>query len=355
MMDHDEGGPPPQPAGEPIDAEERSEVVFSIGRLLNEKYIFPEVAQKMAERMENDLNEHRYDSITDTHWFAQRLTDDLRSISGDKHLKVKFDPNEVQLMRELTIKQVKDEIPEDLLKKMQFDNFGFKEIKILLGNIGYIDLRAFGKASIAGETAVAAMNFVANCSALIFDLRNNSGGCPSMIQLLTSYLYDGREAKHLNSFYWRHKDEMVQFWTLPHVPGKRMPQVDVYILTSRHTFSAAEGFTYNLQNLKRATIVGETTGGGAHPVFSEVATDRFSVWVPKGRAINPITKTNWEGTGVEPDIKVDKEKALETAHVKALESLMAKNMDPVLKPLYDRHLETLQKKLKDEGICNERA
>ena len=207
------------------------------------------------------------------------------------------------------------------------NNFGFKELKLLPGNIGYLDLRGFVDAKWGGETAVAAMNFLSNASALIIDLRNNGGGSPSMIQLITSYLY-GPEPVHLNTFYYRPSNSFSETWTLKEVQGKRRPDIPVYILTSNKTFSAAEEFTYNLKNLKRATIIGETTGGGAHPGGVVPAGDRFTIFVPNGRAINPITKTNWEGTGVKPDIEVKAADALHTAQVKALEELAANNKGP---------------------------
>ena len=143
-------------------------------------------------------------------------------------------------------------------------NFGFEKVERLKGNVGYIDLRGFTPAEFSAETIVAAMNFVANTDALIFDLRQNGGGDPATVALLSSYLF-GPEPVHLNSLYWREGDTTHQWWTLPFVPGKRYAGKDVYVLTSKRTFSAAEEFTYNLKNLKRATIIGETTGGGAHP------------------------------------------------------------------------------------------
>jgi hypothetical protein len=163
-----------------------------------------------------------------------------------------------------------------------------------------------------------------------------------MIQLITSYLY-GSEPVHLNSFYYRPTNENTQTWTLAEVQGKRRPDINVYVLTSPKTFSAAEEFTYNLKNLKRATIIGETTGGGAHPGGIRVATERFTVWVPTGRAINPITKTNWEGTGVKPDIEVKATDALITAHVKALEDLVA-NTTGASRQRYEWQLTSLQSK-----------
>jgi hypothetical protein len=144
-----------------------------------------------------------------------------------------------------------------------------------------------------------------------------------MIQLITSYFFD--EPKHINSFYIRKEDRMKQFWTSAHVVGKRMSHVDLYVLTSERTFSAAEEFTYNLKSMERATIVGETTGGGAHPTEYQQENDlKIGLSVPFGRAINPITDTNWEGTGIEPHVAVAAEEAFDKAYSLALEKLHSK-------------------------------
>ncbi|OGD18592.1 MAG: hypothetical protein A2Y69_05870, partial [Candidatus Aminicenantes bacterium RBG_13_59_9] len=195
-----------------------------------------------------------------------------------------------------------------------------REVKVLDGNIGYLDLGGFSGFREAAETGIAAMNFLANADAVIVDLRRNGGGSPEMIQLLSSYFL--KERTHLNSFENRGEDTLEQYWSFHHVPGKPMFDTDLYILTNRSTFSAAEEFTYDMKNLKRATIVGETTGGGAHPGGTKVVNDSFTVWVPTGRAVNPITKTNWEGTGIAPDVAVDSEKALEKAQTMALEKML---------------------------------
>ena len=183
-------------------------------------------------------------------------------------------------------------------------------------------MRGFSDVEYGGETAVAAMNFLSNADAIIIDLRNNGGGSPAMIQLISSYLFDSNPV-HLNNFYWRPTDSNSQTWTLPHVSGTRSPDTPLYILTSSGTFSAAEEFSYNLKNLERATLIGETTGGGAHPGGSLIATERFMVWVPTGRAINPITNTNWEGSGVIPHIKTSAREALDKAYTIALEQLIS--------------------------------
>lgn len=314
-----------QGGNQSIDGIEQKRVIDSVSFLLANNYIFPEVAEKMNALLQENYKKGMYNSTTGASSFATQLTSDLQSISKDKHLHVSFNPTMATQMRKA---QSSGQPPPLNLEGMRMNNFGFKEIKLLPGNVGYLDLRGFTDAKYGSETAVAAMNFLSNASALIIDLRFNGGGSPSMIQLLTSYLY-GPDPIHLNTFYHRPADKFSETWTLKEVQGKRRPDIPVYVLTSNKTFSAAEEFTYNLKNLKRATIIGETTGGGAHPGGNIVATDRFLVWVPTGRAINPITKTNWEGTGVKPDIEVNASDALLTAQVKALEDLSKSNSNPV--------------------------
>jgi C-terminal processing protease CtpA/Prc len=202
-------------------------------------------------------------------------------------------------------------------------NAGFVKVERLAGNVGYLELRGFMHHEAAAEPAAAAMNFLTNTDALIIDLRRNGGGSPRTVALLCSYFF-GEKPVHLNSLYWRKDKRTEEFWTEKYLAGKRYLGKDVYLLTSKRTFSAAEEFCYNLKCLKQATIVGETTGGGAHPGGMAPLGDRFAAFIPTGRAVNPITKTNWEGKGVKPDLAVAADKALETAHQRALERLIAK-------------------------------
>ncbi|MEH6537385.1 MAG: S41 family peptidase [Psychroserpens sp.] len=313
---------------------EQQTVVDSIGSKLNANYVFPDIATKMVSSIESKLGNGVYKSILDPQEFATTLTADLRAISNDKHLRVSFAPDRIAEQQQTVTAEDSLAFLNRYVSSMKRNNFGFKEVKIMAGNIGYLDLRSFSNVEYAGETAVSAMNFLSNTDAIIIDLRNNGGGSPAMIQLITSYLF-GSEPVHLNNFYWRPSDSNSQTWTLPHVSGTRSPDTPVYVLTSGGTFSAAEEFSYNLKNLERATLVGETTGGGAHPGGSVVATDRFMVWVPTGRAINPITNTNWEGTGVSPHIKVPAKDALDIAYMKALELLMENNTDENLQAFYE--------------------
>jgi hypothetical protein len=320
---------------------ERTTVIDSISKLLRVNYVFPEVADKMAIHIKSNLKNGLYQSIIRPQEYAIKLTQDLQSISNDKHLRVIFNPQGIRQQKDAVTPSDSIAFINNYIEKLRGNNFGFKEVKILEGNIGYVDLRSFTDTLYAGKTAVAAMNFVSNSDALIVDLRNNGGGSPSMIQLITSYFYSTKPV-HLNSFYWRPTNENTQTWTLSHVPGKRRPDIDLYILTSSSTFSAAEEFAYNLKNLKRATLIGETTGGGAHPGGTKIATERFMVWIPSGRAINPITKTNWEGVGVEPHIKTTLGVALNTARIMALEKLKKQCKDENRKQYYDSQILSLK-------------
>ncbi len=310
-----------------LDPAQRTDVVESIGKLLVDKYIFLETAKNMQDRLSAKLMEGKYDSIKNVDDFARVLTEDLRSVSKDKHIRVVHDPD---MVRRIKIRQGKSEEErkkerERVIEEERQRNFGFQKIELLDGNIGYLDLRYFSGIRPSGETAVAAMNFLSNANAIIIDLRKNGGGNPSMIQLLSSYFLE--DYTHLNSFENRGEDSLQQFWTLPYVPGRSMYETDLYVLTSRRTFSGAEEFTYNMKNLERATIIGETTGGGAHPGGFQIAVHDFLVWVPTGRAVNPITGSNWEGTGIDPHVSVPQDEALDKAHSMALEKLIEKTED----------------------------
>jgi len=320
---------------------EQKTVIDSINSILLSDYVFPEVANSMKSYLEEQYTKGSYASIKNANVFADKLTEDLQHISKDKHLRVRFSPQQIQERRQTAIAEDSAAFMQRYINRLKRTNFGFKEVSILGGNIGYLDLRSFADVTYAGETAVAAMNFLSASDAVIIDLRNNGGGSPQMIQLITSYLY-GSDPVHLNNFYWRPTDSHSQTWTLPHVQGTRRPDIPVYVLTSASTFSAAEEFSYNLKHLDRATLIGETTGGGAHPGGTQEATNRFTVWVPRGRAINPNTNTNWEGKGVIPHIAVPEKEALIKAHQEALQKLISISKDPQLQAQYQWTLDGLK-------------
>lgn len=319
--------------------QERETTVDSIGSKLKATYVFPDVAKEMSALISENFKKGNYDALISPHDFASQLTKDLISISRDKHIRVSYDPTVIASQKKVYTALDTLNFENQHLANLKRKNFGFKELSILEGNIGYLDLRSFSDAKYARETAVAAMNFLSSSDAIIIDLRMNRGGSPTMIQLITSYLYDSKPV-HLNNFYWRPTDSYTETWTLSDIQGVRSPNTPVYVLISKSTFSAAEEFSYNLKNLERATLIGETTGGGAHPGGPVNATDKFSVWVPSGRAINPITNTNWEGTGVTPNIEVSADQALDMAQIKAFELLLEKS--PQLEKYYNWHLSSVK-------------
>ncbi|MBP7866702.1 MAG: S41 family peptidase [Acidobacteria bacterium] len=319
-------GPVPaqvQPA--PLSPEAKAAVVNTLADLLKAKYVFPETALKMGDLLRKNLASGAYDAIEAPDAFARRLTADLDSVGHDKHMRVSYAPDLIRQSKNRTSSE-ETELKQRQKRRERQDNYGFREVRTLPGNLGYLKFDFFSEDPDAFPVAVGAMAFLASADALVIDLRDNGGGNPVMIQLITSYFFEGGPV-HLNSFEYRDGNRTEQFWTLPYVPGKRIPATDLYVLTSERTFSGAEEFSYNLKNLKRATLVGETTGGGAHPVRQEVINDDFWVGIPYARAVNPVSKTNWEGTGVEPDVKVPAEKALDTACALALEKLAAKATD----------------------------
>jgi retinol-binding protein 3 len=320
-------GPPPG-RDIRIDAATRHEVIASAATALSEDYVFPDVARKMEQAIRAHQTAKEYDAMGSAREFAEALTRDLQAVSHDKHLRVMYSAEVLPPRRE-NGPPPPDQVARQRALEAQL-NFGFDKVERLPGNIGYLELRGFMDPEFMGDTAAAAMNFLANSEAVIIDLRRNGGGSPGGVALICSYLF-GAEPVHLNDLDWRRGNQMEvhQWWTLPYVPGKRLAGKDVYVLTSHRTFSAAEEFVYDLRNLKRATIVGETTGGGANPGGIRRLTDHFMMFVPSGRAVNPVTKTNWEGTGIAPDVSVPAAQALAKAHLMALEKELPGVHDPM--------------------------
>ena len=278
----------PQVAAPPsditLDAAARAAVIDGALEALNASYVFPEVAKKMAEAIRARQERKEYDAITSGRQFAQTLTEHLRAVSHDLHLSVNFTQQAPPPPPAAGGGQTLEERQRTLAGRQ---NFGFARVERLAGNIGYVDIRGFMAPAIAGETATAAMNFLAGTDAVIFDVRQNGGGDPTMVAFITSYLV-GPQAVHLNDFYSRPANDTRPSWTLPYVPGRRLTNKDVYILTSARTFSGAEEFTYNLKHLKRATVIGERTGGGAHTVAGRRINSQFAINVPSGRPINAV-------------------------------------------------------------------
>jgi hypothetical protein len=231
-----------QPREQPdmtMDAAARAEVIDGVLKKLNDAYVFPETAKKMEDAIRERVQKKEYDAVTSAAKFAQLLTTHLQEVSRDKHLRVNYSHDPIP--PETARREPTPEERERFLTFMRSINFGFEKVERLGGNVGYLDLRGFMDADLGGETVVAAMNFLANTDAPIIDPRQNGGGSPAMVALISSYLFD--QPTHLNDLFWREGNSTHQWWTAPYVPGKRYGKKDVYILTSKRTFSAAEEFT----------------------------------------------------------------------------------------------------------------
>jgi hypothetical protein len=293
--------------GTKLDAAEQQRVTAAVIKNLNEHYADRQVAQKIADALRASES-RRIRQVTDGAAFADHLTGQLRDVSHDMHLEVVY--SEVRLPDRALDPAA--EVLARYRKELQKDNCTFEKVEILPHNIGYLKLNSFPDLSICGSTAMAAMASLNRADAIIFDLRDNGGGYPNMVSLIAAYLFD-----HPEYIYDPRVSPTQHSWTRSPVPGNRLADKPVYVLTSASTVSAAEQFCYNLKMLKRATLVGETTRGSAHAGVWYRIDDHFGMGVPETKPMNPYSKTDWEGTGVEPDIKVSAADALETAQKRA--------------------------------------
>jgi C-terminal processing protease CtpA/Prc len=274
-------------------------------------YVFPDTANEITKVLRSRLDEGAYSDVDDDEQFAATVTADLQSVNGDKHLRLLYSAQEVPESGEDVAWD-----PVAYQKEAELDAFGIRKVERLEGNIGLLELSLLHDADIATPAIVAAMTLVAHTDALIIDLRRNGGGDPNTVALICSYLFD--EQVHLNDIYNRPDDSTQQYWTLPHVPGPKFGGTKpVHVLTSARTFSGAEELSYNLQQTGRATLIGETTKGGAHPGERYRVGPHLKSSIPNGRAINPISGTNWEGVGVVPHIQVPADEAFAVAYEKA--------------------------------------
>jgi retinol-binding protein 3 len=301
-----------------VNAGERQRIINGAVANLTKYYIDPGVAQKMADALWAHEKGGDDDAATDGEVFADLITTQMRHVSHDRYVMMVYTAG-------TTPESQPAPTPEEVARyreEMEKNNCTFEKVKILPHNIGYLKFNEFPDASICRTTAAAAMASMNRADAIIFDLRDNPGGYANMVALIATYLFD--RPTHLNDFYNRSENTTEQSWTLPPVPGNRLADKPAFVLTSSSTFSAAEGFSYDLKMLKRATLVGETTSGRGHMGMGHPIDDHFTLRVPGIRVINPISKTNWEGTGVEPDVKVRAADALTTAEKLAERALQKK-------------------------------
>jgi hypothetical protein len=316
------GGEPGPKA--PLSAGERRDIVQALERNLQANYVFPDVAERVARALDGKSSKGGYAAADNTEAFADALSQDLRNLSTDLHFRVYFDPEFRQDSTPDSIPTAQ-EMEKQRVEVLQL-GFGIQRVERLPGNVGYIELRGFGPTEFVAPAYTSALGLLAGTDALIVDLRRNGGGQPSSVQYLMSHFFAQGDERHLNDIYTRPTDSTQQYWTIPSVSVRYLKPV--YVLTSARTFSGGEECAYDFQTQKRATLVGEPTGGGANPV------DHFSIGhglvasIPTGRAINPVTHANWEHVGVKPDIATPAAQAQQVAYVAILRSLLAANDDP---------------------------
>jgi hypothetical protein len=332
------------------------EIVTTALSLLRVNYVFPELAEQAATAIEARLEAGEYDGM-DEITLTELLTSHLQEVCEDKHLRLRLggrrvgpgpggpgpdgpgpggpgprpgpDPDEPRdhETRQLAMRQ-----------KGRLDNFGIRRVERLDGNVGYLDLHRVPVPANAGPAIAAAMELVAGTYALIIDLRHNGGGSPEGVVFWCSYLFN-EQPTHFNDIFRADTGETRQFWALPYVPGIRYVDRPVYVLTSSHTFSGGEDFCYTLQALGRAQVIGETTGGGAHPTRPFPISAAVHIAIPFARSVNPVTGTNWQGTGVVPDVAVPEAEAYDVAYGQALRHVLA--MEDLIPPIADEARDAL--------------
>ena len=305
------------PAQAPVDKPERDAVIDALATKLSAIYVIPESVGRITQALRAANSGGEYEGKAPRE-FAAAVQRTLRDASHDKHFAVFYDP--------ASAASPAAAMPS--LEQRERLNFGFGKLERLRGHGGYLELVNFSDfRQQSAETASALLSTLANFDAIILDLRRNSGGNTPMGAFIATYFFDTPRV-HLNDIYWRDTNETNQFWTTIFVPGRRSAKQPLYILTSASTFSAAEDFSYAMQNLKRGLVVGETTGGGAHSSRGpQRLTPTFTAIIPAGRSFSPITNTNWAGTGVTPDIKTSADASLSVAHLHAVRSLLEMETD----------------------------
>jgi hypothetical protein len=319
---------PPQAPAQPerpdvtIGAPDRAKALATLSAEIEARYPDPEAGARTAQAIRRRAAAGAYDRTTSARAFAQALTADLRDASKDQHFLVDY-----FVVPRPFPPAAQAGVPDQAARETDatLRNHGVERVERLAGNIGYLRVSRFYAPESTGDVLAAAMRLVGGCDALIIDLRDNGGGFAGTANLLASYLTPA--SAQLSEL--RSRDDVKQFWTAAWVPGGRYGR-PVYVLTSARTFSAAEGFAYDLQAMKRVTVVGETTRGGANPSDGVLLSERFGAVIPSARARNPITGGNWDGTGVKPDVAVPAAEALDAAWLAAAERAMANHPDDPL-------------------------
>ena len=287
----------------PVDEKLRTSSVQSIAESLRDVYVYPELGQRMADALLQNQADGSYDDLTRAGTLAERLTEDALDVSNDMHIWVEAQNPMAQAST--------DPVNRDV-SELRRDNYDFREVSVLPGNVGYIKFDMIHDDEEAQEITASALGEVARCEALILDLRDNIGGEWGTAGLILGYVLPGGTV--LSHSYDRDGRRIEESSVPRIIPGEPFADdVPVYVLTSGRTGSAAEALAYKLKHTGRATLVGEVTRGAAHASEEVVVNDYFRVSIPFRRSENVVTGTDWEGVGVVPQIEVAADDALEAA------------------------------------------
>jgi tetratricopeptide (TPR) repeat protein len=306
----------------------KENVLQKIASLIESKYVLAEKAKSYAAEFKKMVRAGVYAPLTDAKEFADRITADLQAITADKHVSLRV------IEASVSGEQAQGALHHPIrLHRLRIkENTGFHKLEWINGHIGYLDIRRFWAIEIARDAVASAMKFLENADAIIIDIRENGGGSGTH---LSSFFLP--YPTQLTGWYYREGDYTEEFWTSRELDGRPLVEVPLFVLIGKNTFSAAEIFAYDLQARKRALLIGEPTKGGAHSIDLYKIDDQFEINISTSRAINPVTGSNWEGTGVIPDVRVAPERALDTAIELAEKAAteFAKTKDEKLKQAVD--------------------
>ncbi len=298
---------------DPLTPQQRSKAIEDIAATFEQIYVFPDVGSSVASDLRMRLRRGDYEQVSESADLAELLSAHIDAICHDVHTKVAYVEEDALAAAPPADPAAAKRRSEEHLAKAATENFDFAVPKRLDGNVSLIKFDGFYRAAEVGPLVQKYMNESADADALIFDLRENGGGSPEIIALIASYLYDD-EPVHLYDQSNRRERTDIKVWTDPKVAGKRFgSKKPVFILTGKDTYSAAESFAYTLQQLKRARVVGEVTRGGAHGAFGRPVTSHLIPFVATSRTVNAVSHSDWNRTGVVPDIAVPAVDALDAA------------------------------------------
>ncbi|OJJ20433.1 hypothetical protein BKI52_18415 [marine bacterium AO1-C] len=321
-------------AVKPLKPDELNHLVNTMSRLVEQYYVTLAEGRKMSHLIQHNLKNGVYSKISDPATLAKRLTKDLRSINGDLHMNVFY--NHPRPKKASNIPRLNYE--------GEWSNFGLQEARVIAGNVGYLKIKHFTTWSNfenAKKAVQRTLQPLTNTDALIVDVRDNRGGFEEIVAYLISYFFDSKRI-HLSDYYCRHDGNRSSVWTSPHVPGKKLPKLPLYVLVNKETGSAAESFAYMLKHLKRATIIGETTSGAGNGASYHTIGDRFAINIACQQTINAITKTSFERVGVIPHIKTPGNDAFTRGYLEALKHLKQHNTQKVHPSHYEKLIQQNQ-------------